>query len=55
MFRVNYWQKWKPVAIKRYKKLKAEGKLNPNKLFYGDVADMTYDEAKQKYLKNVGK
>lgn len=46
---------WKPKAINRYKKLKQENKLNVDRLFYSDMVGMTYDEAKNKYLENVGK
>jgi Domain of unknown function (DUF4338) len=46
---------WKPAAIKRYKKLKVENRLNSEKLFYNELRSMTYEEAKIKYFKNVGK
>lgn len=51
---------WKPKAIERYKRLKVEGRLNSNKLFYSIVDDnheMEYEEFKSKYFKdvNVGK
>ena len=37
---------WRPKAIERYKRLKAEGRLNPNKLFYDVMGGMPYDKAK---------
>lgn len=46
---------WKPKAVDRYKKLKAEGRLNPNKLFYSDMTTMSYEEAKKKYFDDVGR
>jgi hypothetical protein len=47
---------WKPKAIERYKKLKSEGRLNVEKLFYDDMKKMkNFDEAKVKYFSNVGK
>ncbi len=46
---------WKPKAIDRYKKLKTEGRLNPNKLFYSDMTNMSYEEAKKKYFDDVGR
>jgi Domain of unknown function (DUF4338) len=46
---------WKPTAIKRYKKLKSENRLNPEKLFYNELGSITYEEAKEKYFKAVGK
>jgi hypothetical protein len=47
---------WKPKAIERYKKLKAENRLSNEKLFYADLRTMrNFDEAKEKYMSNVGK
>lgn len=46
---------WKPAAIKRYKKLKEENRLNPDKLYYSPMSVMTYPEAKERYFKAVGK
>lgn len=45
---------WKPKAIERYKKLKIEGKLKSNILFYLPMMDMTYEQAKNKYFNDVG-
>lgn len=46
---------WRPKAIERYKKLKLEGRLNPNKLFYSEMIGMKYEDAKNKFFKAVGK
>lgn len=46
---------WKPKAIERYKKLKLENKLDGEKLFYLPMANMTYQEAKAKYFRAVGR
>jgi hypothetical protein len=46
---------WKPRAISRYQKLKSEGRLNPNKLFYNIMTGMDYEEAKIKFFGDVGK
>jgi len=46
---------WKPKAISRYLKLKQENRLNPKKLFYNEMADMTYEEAKSKFFDAVGR
>jgi len=46
---------WKPKAIKRYLKLKAENRLNGEKLFYNDVKGMTYEKAKEKFFGAVGR
>ncbi len=44
---------WKPKAINRYKKLKSEGRLNPDKLFYNVMDEMSYEKAKDKFFKNL--
>lgn len=48
---------WKPKAIERYKKLKTDGRLNPEKLFYNKISDprVEYDEAKKLYFGAVGR
>lgn len=50
---------WKPKAIKRYQKLKADGRLSRSKLFYGDMIRekglITYEEAKKEYCAAVGR
>ena len=46
---------WKPKAIKRYTKLFDEGRLKPEKLFYGDIVGKTWEETKETYLSEVGR
>jgi hypothetical protein len=46
---------WRPKAIERYKKLKAEGRLNPDVLFYNTMTGMAYDEAKKRFFDAVGR
>ena len=46
---------WKPKAIRRYTKLFDEGKLKPEKLFYGDIVGKTWEETKEQYLGEVGR
>ena len=46
---------WKPKAIRRYTKLLDEGKLKPEKLFYGDIVGKTWEETKEMYLGEVGR
>jgi len=46
---------WKPKAIERYKKLKAENRLNPNKLFYNVMTEQRYEESKQLFFDAVGR
>lgn len=46
---------WKPKAINRYKKLKDENRLKTETHFYEDLTGKTWEEAKEKYLKEVGR
>jgi len=46
---------WKPRAIRRYTKLFDEGRLKPEKLFYGDIVGKTWEETKEQYLGEVGR
>ena len=46
---------WKPKAINRYKKLLVDGRINPEKLFYNGMYGMTYEKAKERYFKDVGR
>jgi hypothetical protein len=45
---------WRPKAIKRYKKLRSEGRINMKKLYYEDMETMSYEEAKTKFFSAVG-
>jgi len=46
---------WKKKAIKRYKKLHEQGRLKPEMLFYSEMVGLTWEEAKEKYLGDVGR
>ena len=46
---------WRPKAIERYKKLKLEGRLNPNKLFYNVMTGIKYEDAKKQFFNDVGR
>ena len=46
---------WKGKAINRYKKLYNDGKIKPEVLFYVNAIGITWDEMKEKYLKEVGR
>jgi hypothetical protein len=46
---------WRPKAIARYKTLKAEGKLKPEKLFYNHGYLKDYETFKAQHLKHVGR
>lgn len=46
---------WKPKAIKRYEKLFDEGRIKPEVLFYLDIIGISWEDAKRKYLKEVGR
>ena len=46
---------WKPKAIERYKKLKADGRINSEKLFYNGMYKVTLEQAKKRYFKDVGR
>ena len=50
---INNW--WKKKAIKRYTKLLEQGRIKDDTLFYNDMFDMTWEEAKEKYLTDVGR
>ena len=46
---------WKPKAIRRYEKLHEEGRIKPEPLFYLDIIGMSWEDAKKKYLNEVGR
>ena len=50
---INKW--WKRKAIRRYTKLHTDGRLKPELLYYSDILGMTWEEAKEKYLGEVGR
>ena len=46
---------WLNKAIKRYEKLYDEGRIKPEVLFYIDAIGLTWEQMKNKYLKDVGR
>lgn len=46
---------WKKKAIKRYTKLHEEGRLNPDLTYYDGMFDLSWEEAKEKYIGDVGR
>ena len=46
---------WKPKAVRRYSKLFDEGRLKPEKLFYGDIVGRSWEEVKEQYLGEIGR
>ena len=50
---INKW--WKKKSIKRYTKLFNDNRLKPEKLYYSDILGMTWEQAKERYLNDVGR
>ena len=50
---IDSW--WKRKAIKRYEKLLEQNKIKPEMLFYSGMINITWEEAKEKYLKDIGR
>ena len=50
---INKW--WKKKAIRRYTKLLEQDRIKDETLFYNDMFNMTWEEAKEKYLTDVGR
>ena len=46
---------WKKKAVKRYQTLHKNDKVKPETLFYWDAIDISWEEMKEKYLKEVGR
>lgn len=46
---------WKPKAERRYLKLIEDDKIKPEVLFYKDIIGMSWEDAKLKYLSEVGR
>ena len=46
---------WRPKAIKRYEKLYEENKLDDSVLFYDELIGISWEEAKNKFLPQVGR
>ena len=41
--------------MKRYTTLHTENRLKPEKLFYANMLGMTWEEAEENYIKDVGR
>jgi hypothetical protein len=50
---INKW--WKKKAIRRYTKLLEQDRIKDETLFYNDMFNMTWEEAREKYLTDVGR
>jgi len=46
---------WTKKAIRRYESLYKQNRLKPETLFYWDAIDISWEEMKEKYLKEVGR
>ena len=46
---------WKPKAIKRYTNLVEQGRLNDEILYYNQMCGLTWEQAKEKFLGDVGR
>jgi hypothetical protein len=46
---------WKDKAVKRYTKLYDERRIKPEVLFYVDAIGLTWEQMKERYLKEVGR
>ena len=50
---INRW--WKKKAIRRYTKLLEQDRIKDETLFYNDMFNMTWEEAREKYLNEIGR
>ena len=50
---INKW--WKKKAIKRYTKLLEQDRIKDETLFYNDMLGLTWEQAKERYLTDVGR
>lgn len=46
---------WKKKATRRYTRLLTDGRIKPEILYYNDMMDLTWDEAKEIYLGEIGR
>jgi len=46
---------WTPKAIRRYENLHKDNRINSERLYYRKLVQMSWDDVKKKYLKNVGR
>jgi len=50
---IDTW--WKRKAIKRYENLLEQDRIKPEMLFYSGMINITWEHAKEKYLKDIGR
>ena len=50
---IDSW--WKRKAVNRYTKLLEQNKIKPEKLFYSGMINISWEEAKKKYLGDIGR
>ena len=50
---IDSW--WKRKAIKRYENLLEQNRVKPEKLFYSGMINISWEEAKEKYLGDIGR
>ena len=50
---ISNW--WKTKAIKRYTKLLEQNRIKPEKLYYKDIINTSWEETKEKYLGEIGR
>ena len=50
---IDSW--WKRKAINRYTKLLEQNRIKPEKLFYSGMINISWEEAKEKYLGDIGR
>jgi len=50
---IDTW--WKRKAIKRYENLLEQDRIKPEKLFYSGMINISWEEAKEKYLGDIGR
>ena len=50
---IDSW--WKRKAVNRYTKLLEQNKIRPEKLFYSGMINISWEEAKEKYLGDIGR
>jgi len=46
---------WRPKAIQRYLNLYEQGRIKPEILYYNNLINLSWDEAKETYLGDVGR
>ena len=50
---IDSW--WKRKAVNRYTKLLEQNRIKPDKLFYSGMINISWEEAKEKYLGDIGR